>query len=163
MGLKAGRVPAAIQSWLVHSLGDHFSFYVNLGVMSDCLAEQRCNDSRVWLKPRSLGVAPSSVLLHPGAAVVEQAKTGPAVPVGHATDGDSGLLQHLVQRRFLNGCRRDALLVGQRLQLPERRAEKKVRIWKTVGLEDFAVYNSSSSGTKESAESSQTVKVHLQI
>lgn len=64
---------------------------------------------------------PSSVLLHPWASVVEEAETRPAVPVSHPADRDSGLLEHLVQRGFLNGCWGDALLVCQGLQLPARK------------------------------------------
>lgn len=88
----------------------------------------------MWLKPCSRNVVLlSSVLLHPRVAVVEQAKTRPAVPVSHSADGDSGLLEHLVQCCFFNGCWRDALLVCQRLQLPVRKSEKScsgfVKLW----------------------------------
>lgn len=70
----------------------------------------------------------ASVLLHPWAAVVEQAKTRLAVPISHSADRDSGLLEHLVQCGFLNGCWRDALLVCQELQLPVRKTEKGLSI-----------------------------------
>lgn len=61
-----------------------------------------------------------SVLLIPRGAGVEQAEPCPAVPIGHSADGHPGLLENLVQCGFLNGCRRDALLVCEKLQLPVR-------------------------------------------
>lgn len=64
--------------------------------------------------------SPSSVLLHPGAAVVEEAQARVAVAVSYPADCDSGLLQHLVQGGLLNGCWWDSLLVCQGLQLPVR-------------------------------------------
>lgn len=73
----------------------------------------------------------ASVLFHPRAAVVEQANPRPAVPISHSADCDSGLLQHLVQCRLLNGCWRDALLVCQELQLPVRTTEKRLSTWTT--------------------------------
>ena len=68
----------------------------------------------------------SVLLLHIGATIVEQAEPCPAVPISHSADCDSGLLEHLVQCGFLNGCRGDSLLVGQILQLPVRGRETLV-------------------------------------
>jgi len=69
----------------------------------------------------------SVLLFDPRAAIVEQAEARFAVPITDSADRDSGLLQHFVQRGFLNGCWRDALLVRQRLQLPVRRGQKKTK------------------------------------
>lgn len=74
----------------------HMSTCVHVGTLKPVL----CLPSSVY-----------SVLLDPRVASVEQAEPRSAVPISHSTDCDSGLLEHLVQCRFLNGCWRDALLV----------------------------------------------------
>lgn len=66
---------------------------------------------------------PRSGLLLDRAASVEQAESWSAVSISQTTAGNTGLLEHLVQCGFLNGCRRDTLLICQKLQLPVRRRE----------------------------------------
>jgi len=60
------------------------------------------------------------------AAIVKQAESRSAAPIRPPADCNSGLLEHLVQGRLLNGCWGDALLVGQRLQLPVKGRESRV-------------------------------------
>lgn len=77
----------------------------------------------------------SVLLLDTGAAAVKQAEPRSAVPISHAADFDSGLLEHLVQRGLLNGCWGDALLVCQILQLPERgKGSPQMRFGTNVGM-----------------------------